>query len=308
VSSSRPPPRRGFRLRARLPIALTAALLAAACGRGGPGSVHVVSVGVSGAPLGGPLRETGLDEDAVAAAARTGLSGAGFGMGAGKRPHRAEVSVNAIQLVPPESRGASPRVEAAVEIALSPTEAGGGAVARESGTAAVAITGGDPREAWRTAIQRAARQAADGLALGYAEEGKPVGKLIGDLSSEDPRLRDHAVRVLAERRSPEAVPALLERLKDEDRRVVHRAVGALAQIGDARAVPPLIELSRSGDPALTARVARIIGDLGGDEAEGYLLTLEAGHPDPRVRSAARDALADLEARATEKRASVAARK
>jgi hypothetical protein len=262
---------------------------------------------VTGAPLGGALRETGLDDDAVAASARAGLSGAGFAIGEGKRPHRAEISVTAIQLVPPESRAASPRVEVAVEIALSPAEPGG-AVARESGTAAVAITGGDPRDAWRTAIQRAARQAADGLALGYAEEGKPVGKLIADLSSEDPRLRDHAVRVLAERRSPEAVPALLERLRDEDRRVVHRAVGALAQIGDARAVPPLIELSRSGDPALTARVARIIGDLGGDEAEGYLLTLEAGHPDPRVRSAAREALADLEARAAEKRASVAARK
>jgi HEAT repeat protein len=73
-------------------------------------------------------------------------------------------------------------------------------------------------------------------------------------------------------------------------------------------VPPLIELSRSGDPALTARVARIIGDIGGPEAEGYLLTLEAGHPDPRVRTAAREALEELAARARDRQGSVAARK
>ena len=121
-------------------------------------------------------------------------------------------------------------------------------------------------------------------------------------------MRDHAVRVLADRRSSAAVPALLDRLKDEDRRVVHRAVGALAQIGDERAVPALIELSRSGDPPLTARIARIIGDIGGAEAEGYLLTLEAGHPDPRVRTAAREALAELDARAADRKGSVAARK
>ena len=292
----------------RIPVAMAAVLLAAACSRGGPGSIHVVSVRVTGPPLGDALRETGLDEEKIEAAGREGLSGAGFRVADGKRPHRAEISVAAVRFVPPESPGASPRVEAAVEIALSPAEPGGGGAARETGISAVAISGGDPRDAWRTAVQRAARQAADGLALAYAEEAKPLDKLVADLSSEDPRVRDHAVRVLAERRSPEAVPALLERLKDEDRRVVHRAVGALAQIGDQRAVPPLIELSRSGDPALTARIARIIGDLGGEEAEGYLLTLEAGHPDPRVRTAAREALADLEARAKDKTGSVAARK
>lgn len=292
--------------RARTAFAAAALLLAAACSRGGPGSVHVVSVRAAGTPVGEALRETGLDERALEAAAREGLADAGFRSGKGKRPHRAEVSVSAVRFVPPESPGASPRVEAAVEIALSPAEPVGGAVTRETGVSAVAITGGDPRGAWSTAFRRAARLAADGLALAYAEEGKPLEKLLADLSSEDARVRDHAVRVLAERRSPEAVPALVERLKDGDRRVVHRAVGALAQIGDQRAVPPLIELSRSGDPALTARVARIIGDIGGAEAEGYLLTLEAGHPDPRVRTAAREALADLEAQAKAKQGSVAA--
>ncbi|HEX9049762.1 MAG TPA: HEAT repeat domain-containing protein [Anaeromyxobacter sp.] len=288
-------------------LAATAVLLAAACSRGGPGSVHVVSVRVTGTAFGDALHEAGVDDATLETAGRQGLAGAGFRAGEGKRPHRAEISVTSVRFVPPESLGASPRVEAAVELALSPAEAGGEGAVRETGSSAVAVSG-DLRQAWRTAIQRAARQAAEGLALSFSEDGKTVAALIADLSSEDARVRDHAVRVLADRRSPAAVPALLERLKDEDRRVVHRAIGALAQIGDERAVPPLIELSRSGDPALTARVARIIGDIGGAEAEGYLLTLEAGHPDPRVRTAAREALADLERRAADRKGSVAARK
>ncbi len=289
-------------------LAAMAVLLAAACSRGGPGSVHVVSVRVAGTGFGDALREAGVDDAALEAAAREGLAGAGFRAGEGKRPHRAEISVTSVRFVAPESPGASPRVEAAVEVALSAAQPGEGGTTRETGTSAVAVSGSDPRHAWRTAIQRAARQAADGLALAYAEDAKTVEALIADLSSDDARVRDHAVRVLADRKSPAAVPALLERLKDEDRRVVHRAIGALAQIGDERAVPPLIELSRTGDPALTARVARIIADVGGAEAEGYLLTLEAGHPDPRVRSAAREGLADLHARAADPKSSVAARK
>jgi hypothetical protein len=55
-------------------------------------------------------------------------------------------------------------------------------------------------------------------------------------------------------------------------------------------------MSRAGDAALVARVARVVGDIGGQEAQGYLLTLEAGHPDPRVRVAAREALGELATR------------
>ena len=63
---------------------------------------------------------------------------------------------------------------------------------------------------------------------------------------------------------------------------------------------PLIDYSRRNDDgAHTARFARIIGDIGGNEARGYLLTLESGHMDPRVRAAAREALQDLEQRERE---------
>jgi hypothetical protein len=277
-------------------LVLAAVLLGGACSRG-PGSVHVASVRVVAASLAEPLREAGLDEAALQAAAREALQAAGFRAGDGSRPHRAEVAVAGVRLVPPESPGAPVRVEISIEVALAPAEPGKGGAVRELGTAAVPLSGGDPGTTWKAAVQGAMRQAADGLALAFAAEAKSSEKLIADLRAEDVHVRDHAVRVLADRKSRAAVPALIERLSDDDQRVVHRAVGALAQIGDERAAGPLIELSRSGDSGLTARVARIIGDIGGAEAEGYLLTIEAGHPDPRVRGAAREALAELRARA-----------
>jgi HEAT repeat protein len=281
----------------RLSLALSLALLGAACSRG-PAPVHVASVRIAGGNVAAPLREAGLDDSAVEAASREGLGAAGFSLGQGGRPYRADVDVVGVRLVPPDAPGGPPRVEVAVGIELTPTEAGnGGGGRRETGSGTAPLAGGDPRAAWRSALGVAARQAADGLALGFAEEGKPLKKLIADLESRDARVRDHAVRVLADRKSAAAVPAIIERLRDDDRAVVRRAIGALAQIGDERAVAPLIELSQSDDPALTARVARLIGDIGGAEAEGYLLTIESGHPDPRVRAAAREALGELRARA-----------
>jgi len=80
---------------------------------------------------------------------------------------------------------------------------------------------------------------------------------------------------------------------------VLRAVGALGEIGDPRAVEPLIEISWNSNAVFTARVARVIGDIGGVDAEGYLLTLSSGHPDPAVRRAAAAALEGLRSRAAQ---------
>jgi HEAT repeat protein len=184
----------------------------------------------------------------------------------------------------------------AVEIALSPEPGLHAPTLRDTGSGVAPVGALGPGEAFRQAVASAARDAAEGLSLGFAAERKPVDQVLADLSSADPRVRDHAVRALAERRSPEAVPALVERLEDSDNDVVQRAVGALAQIGDTRAVGPLIDLAQRSDPEMASRVVRVIGDLGGDEAAGYLLTLEYGAEDRRLRRAAREALRDLRAR------------
>jgi hypothetical protein len=259
----------------------------------------VESVRVAEGTLSGPLGEAGLDQGALELAARQALSGAGFRLGSGARPYSAQLEVTDVRLAPRISERGATRVEVTVEFELSPVPGGAGTPSHESGVASVSLEGQTPREAWLAAFAGAARRASEALAIGFTEEGKSVARLVEDLASKDPRVRDHAVRVLAERRAREAVPALLERLRDEDGAVVLRVVGALAQIGDPRAVPPLIELASGPDGALAARLVRLIGDIGGEEAEGYLLTVEAAHRDPRVRKAAREALADMRARAEE---------
>ncbi len=298
------PPATTSRVRPLLAAAL--AVIVAACARG-PGPVHVVSIRVAQGPIGESLREVGVGGAAIDDAVRSALVEAGFEIGEGGRPHRAEVEVLSVRLAPPNASGGPPRVEVAVQIELTSAEPARPSSAREAG-AGWATLGPSPGKAWADALFAAARQASEGLALSFAAEAKPIGKAIEDLSSKDRRVRDHAIRVLAERRAVEAVPALIERLRDEDPRVTHRTIGALAQIGDERAVGPLIDLSRAGDPALAARVARLIGDIGGREAEGYLLTIEAGHPDHRVRSAAAEALAEMAERGRKAAEASASRK
>jgi HEAT repeat protein len=134
------------------------------------------------------------------------------------------------------------------------------------------------------------------VALARAESVKPDAEVLRDLDSGDPRLRDLAVRVLADRRNPAAVAPLLQRLQDPDPEVAERAVGALAQLADPRAVGPLIELTRRREGPFVAQIVRIIGDIGGPEAEAYLETLSAGHPDPEVTRAAVEGLRDLRRR------------
>lgn len=274
--------------------ALAALALAAGCRRGAP-PVEVGSVRVAESALAGPLGEAGLDAAALEKATREALARAGFRTGAGAGARQARVDVLSVRLAP----GATgPRVEVTVEIDLGAGEDGkSGGSAREAGTGSAPLAGAPPAEAWGAALRAAAGRAAEALALGFAEEAKPLDAVVADLGSPDARARERAVRVLGERKSLEAVPALLGRLRDPDPEVVHRTVGALAQIRDPRAVGPLIDVSRRGDPAFTARLARLIGDIGGSEARGYLLTLEAGHGDPGVRRAAREALEEMRAAA-----------
>jgi hypothetical protein len=272
------------------PLLLAAVLaLGAGCGRS---RVEVESVRVAQGALAGPLREAGLDGPALEEAARQALSRSGFRVGAsGPRAYRARVDVLAVRVVP---SGGQARAEVAIAIELSPSQRGEPIVA-ESAVAEAPLSG-SPAEAWLSAVNAAATAAARGLAVGFAERKKGGAQLLEDLSSKDARVREHAVRTLGERGSPAAVPGLLARLQDEDPDVLEGAVGALAQIGDPRAVKPLIDLARRGEAPQTARLARIIGDIGGPEAEGYLLALESAHPDGRVRRAAREALAEMAAR------------
>lgn len=143
--------------------------------------------------------------------------------------------------------------------------------------------------AFRQALAGALDEVVKSGALQLDALDKPDAELIADLGSTDPRKRDFAVRLLADRRNSAAVPALIERLKDPDREVAMKAVGALGSIGDPKAVPALIEMSQTRDPQFLIALIDVVAGLGGTDAEAFLFTLASGHPDPPVRLAAREA-------------------
>ncbi|HYQ81891.1 MAG TPA: HEAT repeat domain-containing protein, partial [Anaeromyxobacteraceae bacterium] len=248
------------------------------------------------------MEEMGLDGEALRRTALEALrQSGGFAVPEGEPPSsgprcRATVALLEARLVarpapegPPES--AVTRMEVALEMQVDP--AGGEGFGEAARWGEPIRSGERPEAALRRAVSGAAAKVAAALALGMTESRKPDAEVIRDLDSGDPRLRDYAVRVLADRRNPAAVPRLVLRLKDPDPDVVDRAVGALGQIRDPRAVVPLIELTYRREPPFVAQLARIIGDIGGPEAEAFLATLASGHADPSVRRAAREALDDL---------------
>jgi HEAT repeat protein len=255
------------------------------------------------------LAAHGLASPDLAALATDALaSGAGLRVAQeaernGPRAERflARVLVHQVHALAPGS------ARAIVTVELAPL--GEGAPLRETATG-IAPYGPGPRgldAAVRGAIADALAQASRSFAAHFAAAGKDDRALVADLGSADPLARDHAVRVLAERRNPAAVEPLLAKLEDPDPDVADRALGALAEIGDARAVPAIIDAAhRRGSRSLGSWV-RIVGDLGGPEARAWLETVAAGHPDPGVRAAADETLGVLAAREAARREAAAAR-
>jgi hypothetical protein len=201
------------------------------------------------------------------------------------------------------------RAEVALSLTLNPARADGDGDQLGAVSSASRVFDASPgpradgvREAaYRAALDAALRQAASDLVMQADAAHKSDPELVADLASPDAGVRDSAVRQLADRKNPAAVPALIERLKDPDREVVLRAMGALQEIRDQRAVRPLIDLSERQDPAFVAQVIYVIGDLGGPEAEAFLFTQQNGSPEAQVRVAAAEASQILQRRRTEGR-------
>ena len=158
--------------------------------------------------------------------------------------------------------------------------------------------------AFDAALDAAMREAVHALRNQIEARHKNDLELLGDLSATDPRLRDYAIRVLADRRSPVAVPQLIARLQDPNPDVARRAAGVLIAIGDRRAVGPLIEMTRKRRPEDVGPILYAIGSLGGTEAEAYLFTLESGSPEEEIRRAAHGAYTDLLRKKSEEAARV----
>ncbi len=283
----------------RWPVLGLALLLATGCHRGAP-RLGLERVLVSESAAGNRLLLVGIGADDLRARARAALLGAGFekvpagGSPKGWRGFSGQVTVLA-SAGEPTPGGGLRRVAVVVELEASPADGDAPLRARERGMGEPQPGEEGPGGAFRRALDAALTGAASSIALDLREASKSERALLRDLAAPENRTRDAAVRALADRKSPAAVPGLLEHLHDEDPEVIERVVGALAQIGDQRAVDPLIELSLRRGPEVTGRLARVIGDLGGAEARAYLLTLASGHPDEGVRVVAAEALGEAEA-------------
>jgi hypothetical protein len=284
-------------------LALLALAILPACRSAPPPSISGVKVGPA---LADAVGEVGLDPAAVEELTRAALAESGFRLEpARERSFEARVEVVALRVVPAQG-GAGMTAELAVEVELVPAR-GDEPPHKETGRASAPVGAGGPMKAVRVALTSAISEAVRGLRVGVASDVKGDDSLIADLSAADARVRGQAVQALGDRGVRAAVPALIGRLRDSDPKVAHRAVGALAQIKDPRAVPPLIDLCRSGDSALALRMVRIVGDIGGRDAQGWLLVTEQAHPDPRVREAASEALDELRRAATPAKTPPAAR-
>lgn len=154
------------------------------------------------------------------------------------------------------------------------------------------------REAARHALAMALQDAVSSAHLQLLALDKKDAALLEELSSGDSRVRDFAVRVLADRRNPAVVPALLDRLAAPEPDEVRRAIGGLVELRDPRAVPALIDLARGKAPFFVRELLFALSAIGGEEAEAYLYTVAAGHDLPEIREAAQQALEELQGRAS----------
>src|SRR5262249_26294256 len=159
---------------------------------------------------------------------------------------------------------------------------------------------GESLDEKQVAARRALGSALDELvtsaALQLAALDKRDSDLGKDLRSRDVRVRQCAIRVLADRKNPAVEPALLEELKSCEIDSVRRAISGLVELKDARAVPALIDLGRGQDLNFLREIVFALGAIGGEEAEAYLYTVAQGHDDPEIRESAQQALRELRAR------------
>lgn len=252
----------------------------------------------------------GLSSERIAASAREALQEHGrIGLvdpdkgGTGDQaPWHARVELVYVRTLPPviapaADDGVQPmRAEVAVELTL--THGAGSRIVGEGRAQHEFLAGGaeDARsKAFATALDEALADASKQVGLHLETAGKTDEQLVSDLASGEAQRREYALRVLADRKSPVALPHLLERLNDPDRTVQLRAVGGLVAVGNPQAVPALVEATLGRDPSFVVQVIYALAEIGGEEAEAYLFTASTGHTEEMVREAASEALASLRA-------------
>lgn len=149
------------------------------------------------------------------------------------------------------------------------------------------------RDVSRQALDEVIASCAEQAAQVVKAQGKDVRELLAQVDAGTLYAQDAALRVLVERRRPEALPGLLARLQLDDPMVVRRAIGALVELKDPRAASPLIDALKAKDAQFQREIVFALAAIGGDEAEAFLYTVAQGHEDPSLRAAAQAGLDEM---------------
>lgn len=145
-------------------------------------------------------------------------------------------------------------------------------------------------------ISAALDRAVKDIELSIELAEAPASRVIARLKDPDALVQARAIEAAGDRRVAEALPLLIEVLADdnEETDVVFKTIGALVRIGDERAVGPLIDSARRRPPVYLGQIIFGVAQIGGREAEAYLFTVSSGHPDPEIRTNAKDALEEMQ--------------
>lgn len=158
----------------------------------------------------------------------------------------------------------------------------------------VVVAGGNARgtasSAARSAVETALGRALEQVVAVVQGRTKSDDELVADLAGADTARAQTALEQLASRRHLAAFVPLVQQLRADDADGALRALGSLVVLEDPRGVRPIIEEAERRDLAFLLQAVYALGSLGGEEAEAYLFTVDSGHPDARVRSAAGEAL------------------
>jgi HEAT repeat protein len=231
----------------------------------------------------------GLGTEIVTEPAATALRNHGFVIGSGSK-RNAVARVEVIRVVPTNTKVAD-RWQLRMMLAGRDTSADNSLSVPMEGLGEVDATDAVPT---REQLELAAGAAASELESERRLMLRPAADIEMALNHDSRRIRDFAIRVAGARRLKQLVPALNKRLQDEpEGDLVLRVVGSLVQIGDTAAVGPLVELTKKRHPIFVNQIVYAVAAIGGGEAEAYLDTVAQGHPSEHVRTAAKEALAEL---------------
>lgn len=242
----------------------------------------------------------GLNEEALAAAARTQLDSAGlFALGDAGASATAGVLIQLAPDTVEEAGKGAVQVAAHLLIQVRPSRAADPHWAEDVRAGAERVF--DGRKISRRDRAALVSQVADRLCRdlleGYIARQKlhtgDEGLLLAALEADHGELRDEALRIVGDRHTTAAVPTLLRLLDDEDERIRDGALGALVQLRERKAIKALIDSRSLRDGREMRKIFDAIVALGGEEAEQYLSFVADGHDDEAVRAEARAALAKL---------------